>query len=237
LNNLINHLFNFHKVQLAVFPEFISFLKGRKKIIRIVLDNIDKPFDFELFRNSGFFVKEITLYSSLENNSFGSLVSSVVDFEKNHYIEVKMYSISRTLKELDEFEYAEVYGDILKAGAYLGYPNCCINNVEKINTLNGMWATFYLEQFLKNKIANHFTNRFPITWGGVSIIGELFPCSLVCPKAIGYSQNMFSDVIDFGFSKLSDIMKEHSLRPVYINKSNGEISLNSKRGFEKIKFQ
>lgn len=147
-----------------------------------------------------------------------------------------MYSISRSLKELDDFEYAEVYGDILKAGAFLGYPKCCINNIEKINSLNSKWATFYLNQFLEIKIANHFTNRFPITWGGISIIGELFPCSLRCPNAIEYSQNMLSDVKNLGFRKLSDIMIDHSHRPVYINKGNGEISLDPKRGFEIINF-
>jgi hypothetical protein len=146
LNNLINHLFTFHKVQLAVFPEFISFLKGRKKIIRIVIDNSNNPFDFELFKNFGFFVNESTLFSSLEKNSFGSLVSSIDEIERNQFTEVKMYSISRSLKELVDFEYAEVYGDILKAGAYLGYPKCCINNIEKINSLNSKWATFYLNQ-------------------------------------------------------------------------------------------
>ncbi len=236
MNNLISHLFTFHKVQLAVFPEFISFLKGRKKIIRIVIDNSNNPFDFELFKNFGFFVKETTLFSSLEKNSFGSLVSSIDKIERNQYTEVKMYSISRSFKELDDFEYAEVYGDILKAGAYLGYPKCCINNIEKINSLNSKWATFYLNQFLEIKFANHFTNRFPITWGGISIIGELFPCSLTCPNAIEYSQNMLSDVKKLGFSKLSDIMMDHSHRPVYINKENGEISLESKRGFEIINF-
>lgn len=236
MDNLINHLFTFHKVQLAVFPEFISFLNGRKKIIRIVVDKSNNLFDFDLFSNFGFYVKESTLFSSLENNSFGSLVSRIDNLEQNQYSEVKMYSISRSIKELEEFEFAEVYGDILKAGNYLGYPKCCINNVEKINTLNSKWATFYLEQFHKIKIANHFTNRFPITWGGISIIGELFPCSLTCPKAIEYSQNMFSDVIDLGFSKISEIIKAHSLRPIYVNKINGEISVDSKSGFEIIKF-
>ena len=147
MKSLIDHLFDYHKVQLAVFPEFISFLKGRKKIIRIVVDNSNNPFNHQLFNKFGFIVKETLLFSSLENNSFGNLVSSVDKINRKHYNEVKMFSISKSIKDLDDFEFAEVHGDILKAGKYLGYPKCCINNVEKINILNGKWATFYLNDY------------------------------------------------------------------------------------------
>lgn len=236
MKSLIDHLFDYHKVQLAVFPEFISFLKGRKKIIRIVVDNSNNPFNHQLFNKFGFIVKETLLFSSLENNSFGNLVSSVDKMNRKHYNEVKMFSISKSIKDLDDFEFAEVHGDILKAGKYLGYPKCCINNVEKINILNGKWATFYLNDYRNNVSANYFTNRFPITWGGISIIGELFPCSLICPSAIKYSKTMHSDVINFGFNEIAKVMVEHALKPIYINEEDGSISTIFKEGTDLIKF-
>ena len=104
MKSLIDHLFDYHKVQLAVFPEFISFLKGRKKIIRIVVDNSNNPFNHQLFNKFGFIVKETLLFSSLENNSFGNLVSSVDKINRKHYNEVKMFSISKSIKDLDYFE-------------------------------------------------------------------------------------------------------------------------------------
>lgn len=236
MDKLINHLFNYHKVQLAVFPEFIAFLKGRKKIIRIVIDDSNNLFDFKLFQTFGFIVKETILYCSHEQNSFGNLVAHINEIDRDKFNVVKMYSISKAKKDLDDFEYAELYGDILKAGKYLGYPDCCVNNVENINKLNSKWATFYLEDFQKNKIANHFTNRFPITWGGISVIGELFPCSLMCSHAIEYSKKMYSDVIEFGFNQISDAMIIHSLKPVFINKMNGAILTVENENYEIINF-
>ena len=120
---------------------------------------------------------------------------------------------------------------IWKIYAFIG-----INNVEKINILNGKWATFYLNDYRNNVSANYFTNRFPITWGGISIIGELFPCSLICPSAIKYSKTMHSDVINFGFNEIAKVMVEHALKPIYINEEDGSISTIFKEGTDLIKF-
>ena len=89
---------------------------------------------------------------------------------------------------------------------------------------------------INNGSANYFTNRFPITWGGISIIGELFPCSLSCPNAIKYSKTMHSDVINFGFNEIAKVMVEHALKPIYINEENGSISTIFKEGTDIIKF-
>lgn len=237
MKDLIEHLFSFHEVQLSVFPEFISFLKGRKTIIRIVIDNSNNPFNHRLFQKYGYFAKESTLFSSKQKNSFGSLVSSIDENLKDEYLKVRMFSISSSKKDLEDFEYAEMYGDVEKAGIFLGYPSCCTKNITTINNLNELWATYYLNDFIKNKrVANHHTNRFPITWGGISIVGELFPCSLTCAKAVEYARNMQNDVINFGFHKISEVMVKHAKSPIFINPENGAISRCNKPGYDQIIF-
>lgn len=236
MNDLIHHLFTFHKVQLSVFPEFISFLRGRKRILRIVVDDCNQSFDDSLFYKYGLYVSQVDLFSSKQKNSFGSLVPEIDDRDYKHFNKVKMFSISKFEKELNDFQQAELFGDVEKAGAYLGYPTCCVKNISIINSLQGLWATFYLEDFIRNSEANLFTNRFPITWGGISIVGELFPCSLSCKKAIEYGKGLHNEVKTYGFGKISEVMLYHATNPIYINSADGGISKHNYEDFQPIIF-
>ena len=81
-----------------------------------------------------------------------------------------------------------------------------------------------------------YCNRFPIVWGGVSVVGELFPCSLNCNAAKTYGQNMLDDMDAFGFKKIKEAIVDHSKRSVFVNKEDGEISVTKEAGFEEIVF-
>jgi len=236
LKKLIDHLFLTHAVQVSVLPEFISFLSKNKGIIRIVVDNSDNPFDLNLFHQAGFIVSEKSLFSQSIGNSFGNLISEVNGLNKNEYTEVKMFSIARDKYALDSFEKAEIEGDVLKAGTLLGYPSCCVNNVEQINQLGANWGLYYLDDYHNNNKASLFTNRFPIAWGGISIVGELFPCSLSCKNAIEYSKSMIIDLKKFGFNNVADKCIEHSSRTIYIHSSKGNINIDPVLNYKEIKF-
>lgn len=236
MKDLIDHLFIDHSVQLSVFPEFISFLAGSKRIIRIVINKSDKSFNAGLFLNNGFFASEVNLFSYDRGNAFGSLLSNVDGIEREHLTPVSMLSISYSRKELLEFEKAEVDGDTEKAGMLLGYPLCCVRKVEDINAYNDLWSVYYLNDYEQNKSADCHTNRFPIAWGGISPIGELFPCSLNCKAAIEYSRNMLHNVSKLGFKRIADTCYHHGRRSPYINKNNGNISLNPLPDYSPIIF-
>jgi hypothetical protein len=148
-----------------------------------------------------------------------------------------MISIAKSLNHLKEFERAECNGDTEKAGKMLGYPKCCTENIENINQYKDRWALYYLQDFNLQLQANHNTNRFPISWGGISPIGELFPCSLVCKAAISYSLDMKSDLLTFGFDRIARESENHSKKNIFIHIESGEISLTSKVGYKEIKFQ
>jgi hypothetical protein len=235
-SKLIDHLFVDHRVQLAIIPEFISFLAGRKNIIRIVNDNPDIPFKDDLFNQEGFHVSTSTLYCVDHGNFFGELQNTKEEITSQSYSEVKMYSISRSIDYLKEFESAELYGDIEKAGHLLGYPSCCTKNIHNINSQKEQWALYYLNDFKTHSKAIHDTNRFPISWGGISPIGELFPCSLICKSAIEYSKNMKTDLLKLGLLRIAEMRDSHSKKSIYINSSTGEISFYNKVGYEEIKF-
>ena len=236
LKDLIDDLFVNRSVQLSVFPEFVSFLAGSKRIIRIVVDKPDSYFDFQLFSKYGLYVSQQLLYTEDKGNSFGRLISKIDESRTNDVTEVVMLSFSYSQSELMEFEEAEVEGDTEKAGLMLGYPKCCVKNVEKINSLNELWSLYYLEDYKLIKAANHYANRFPITWGGMSPIGELFPCSLSCTAAIQYAKNMKADLHSFGFERIASNIYEAARRSVYINTYNGKVSTVPKLYYSEINF-
>ncbi len=236
MRDLIDHLFVEHSVQLSVFPEFVSFLAGSKRIIRIVVDKPNASFDFQLFSKYGLFVTQQELYTEDKGNSFGRLISKMNEINSGDFKEVSMLSFSSSHRELIEFEEAEVDGDTEKAGLMLGYPKCCVKNVETINSLNELWSLYYLDDYHHNKVASHFTNRFPITWGGMSPIGELFPCSLNCAAAIQYAKTMKKDLHSFGFDRIIANIYEAAMRPIYIHESNGLVSTLSKLYYSPIIF-
>lgn len=221
---MIKHLFTYHKVQLSVFPEFISFLRGNKRILRIVVDDSSKPFNTPLFLDNGFYVSQKELFCSKQKNSFGSLVTNIEVEHLKNYNKVTMFSISRLRNELKDFEKAELFGDVEKAGEYLGYPSCCIKNIGVINSLSDLWATHYLDDYARFNNASLFTNRFPITWGGMSIVGELFPCSLSCINAINYGKALLKDVKEIGYISISEVMIRHAKTQIYINPEDGGVS-------------
>jgi hypothetical protein len=232
LKKLINYIFSTLEVQLAVFPEFISFLDKKKEIIRIVVDS-NNPIDSKLFDEFGIYNTLNKLYTSKSKNSFG-LISEFKT--ESCSIPIQMLTLSFSNYNLDKFVKAEISGDTEKSGILLGYPKCCCNNIEEINFFKNKWAIYYLEDFSKNGIASKFANRFPIAIGGMSLIGELFPCSLSCKAAISYTQMMIESLEKYSFNEIIKTSLIYSALPVHINRSNGEISKESHSDFETIIF-
>jgi hypothetical protein len=154
---------------------------------------------------------------------------------KGDFNKVYMLSITKNQNILKEFIEAEIYGDTIKAGNLLGYPKCCVNAFEHIGSLGSKWAIHYLDDYLKNKKASPYCNRFPIFFNSISPIGELFPCSLNCDNAQNYARLMLNDMKSVGFSKLINKTLEISSKDIYINRQ-GNFSLEKENKFNVIKF-
>lgn len=174
-----------------------------------------------------------TLYSVDYSNGFCSI--EVEKPSRREYNKVYMLSISKDKNVLKEFVNAEIYGDTIKAGNFLGYPKCCIKAFQHVGSLKSKWSNYYLQDYLKNKEASLFCNRFPIFFNSISPVGELFPCSLSCNKSKNYAKSMLGDMKALGFSKLVDKTLEISSRDIYINQ-NGNFSIKKYKNFNQIKF-
>jgi hypothetical protein len=222
--------------QLAIFPEFISFLSGHKKILRIVLDSSETKLNLCFFEEFNFFVKQTDLYETLPKNYYSCIVSRGEAKAFNNLKPITMLSISRSLDLLNEFEDAELSGDTTLAGKHLGYPKCCVDNLCNINEYGTNWALYYLSDFQNQKKASLYCNRFPVVNGGISVVGELFPCSLNCDAAIQYSFRMLEDLENYGFKKIKETILKHCKEPVFINKHDGRISGKEEAGFHKLVF-
>lgn len=174
-----------------------------------------------------------TLFTVNHSNGFCSL-----ECDKplhTEYSEVYMLSMANDKNVLKEFINAEINGDTIKAGNFLGYPECCIKAFEHIGSLKSKWAIYYQDDYLKNKKASLYCNRFPIFFNSISPIGELFPCSLSCDNSKNYAKSMLSDMKALGFFKLVDKILEISNKDIYINKY-GNFSLKKHINFNQIKF-
>ena len=180
-----------------------------------------------------FYYQFDTLFSVDHSNGFCSLESKKP--LKSDFNEVYMLSISKNKDVLKEFTDAEINGDTIKAGDFLGYPKCCVEAFQHIGSLESKWATYYLEDYLFNKKASLYCNRFPIFFNSISPVGELFPCSLSCNHSKNYAKSMIGDMQALGFSKLISKTLEISSKNIYIN-DNGNFSIKKYKNFNQIKF-
>lgn len=146
-----------------------------------------------------------------------------------------MLSLSKNEHVLKDFINAEISGDTIKAGQFLGYPKCCVEAFQHIGLLESKWATYYLEDYQRTKKASPFCNRFPIFFNSISPIGELFPCSLNCNAAKNYAELMLNDMKALGFTKLIDKILEISSKDIYIN-IDGNFSIEEYEHSHQIKF-
>ena len=110
------------------------------------------------------------------------------------------------------------------AGAMLGYPACCVHGVLKLGDARARWPSILLEEYESTKPIDARVNRFAAEWGGIGLIGEMFPCSLRCRSAIAYSQSLYNSAIELGLARLADAARADALKPVFVS-SDGVIQL------------
>jgi hypothetical protein len=105
-----------------------------------------------------------------------------------------------------------------------------------VTSRGGLWGLHYLEDFRRSGFASRYANRFPIVVGGMSSIGELFPCSLTCPRAVVYSKNMISDMVSLGYKRIAERCLTDSARTVRVDEVDGSITLGVEASSSDIKF-
>ena len=205
--------------------------------MRVISNKPNHPFDHNLFHRFGIHTLEVNLYSKDFGNGFANLVSEPPLETNDHYFQVGLLCLSRDKNDLEQFAIAEAKGDTEKAGFLLGYPSCCVESLGNITKLGQYWGRYYLEDFRRVGTASCYSNRFPIVWGGMSAVGELFPCGLNCSNAMKYSREMLNDMSAFGYGKIAKICIEHTMRPIRVDEKSGMISTVTKGCTQTISFR
>lgn len=217
VKDFLNFYCTSESVGLSVISEFFLFLSGKKNIIRLSLNNQEFKIAQKLCIKHNLYFE----YTSFETKDFGEGWTSLIkNYDK--IIENKnstiVIVIGKKAHILYEYISAEANFDFAKAGELLGYPKCCIKSYVEIEELKNNWYQYY---FTNNRMKYPFwANRINTIFGGGSFIGEMFPCSLYCKKAIEIGQRAARTMDSYGLTKLSGIIKSHCLAPIYIDDSN-----------------
>ncbi len=102
-----------------------------------------------------------------------------------------------------------------EAGTLLGYPKCCVTSLPRLAASPERWPLTLLSTGGSRVDAR--LNRFAAEWGGIGLIGELFPCSLHCRAAASYAQSLYDAAQTLGLAKLAGAAKSDALESVTIS--------------------
>lgn len=217
INDFLKLYCQSNSIGLSVLSEFFLFFSNKKEIIRLSL-NVKDFNQVKSLCEKNQLKYEFTSFITIDyENSWTSLVQNNNNNQLKDTDTIVMV-IGKSSQILNEYINAEADFNYIKAGNLLGYPTCCVNAYKDIEPLKQNWYKFY---FLNNQKKYPFwANRINTIFGGGAFIGEMFPCSLNCIKAIEIGKKAEKSMNDFGLTKLSKTIKEHCKSPIYLDKNN-----------------
>ena len=123
-----------------------------------------------------------------------------------------------------------------EAGIRLGYPRCCAQAVSRIAALGPNWPWVFLEEAMITGPLDARLNRFAAMWGGIGLLGELFPCSLRCVEAAKYADVLYNSANTLGLRRLAAAAVADALAPVRVS-TNGIITKGENGDGRKVSFK
>ena len=123
-----------------------------------------------------------------------------------------------------------------QAGLFLGYPECCVRALPQIDARGPQWPFVFISATGPSEIVDARLNRFAAEWGGIGLLGELFPCSLSCENAKHYADQLHASAVALGLVRLADTAVEHALMPVSIA-NDGTVAHGDKGGGRLVTFR
>jgi hypothetical protein len=196
-----------------VLPEIAAFSWGTKPALRFTVNRKDAGHLHATAQGLGLnaCIRQVFLVS--KGNGWHEIVS--VPTSRRQYL-VAITACGGATDVVD----AELE-DCARAGFLLGYPECCIGAMSAIAAASDLWALHLLKD--EKQPINARLNRFAAEWGGIGLMGELFPCSLHCPAAAAYAQNLHDSMTSLGLHKLADAAKADALAAVHVT-ARGRVS-------------
>ncbi len=203
----------------AVLPEIAAFASESKPSLRFVLNRNDAARLDVAATGLGLVARTKRIYLAPKGNGWNEIVPHPTKTSQDLIVITHDNGAEKLLD-------AELT-DSAEAGLLLGYPECCVRAISRIAATSGQWALHLLKG--ADKPIDARLNRFAAEWGGIGLIGELFPCSLHCSAAARYAQSLYDSAITLGLHQLAEAAKSDALAAVNVSTS-GRISRAKTRG-------
>ena len=211
-------------IPISVIPEILLFFYSDKKIIRIVVSENSTKLGVEKFvKEMNLFIISNSIYVEELGNTWATIHNQKT---QKKYKTNFLITIGKSEKETEKAHSLELTGETLKIGELLNYPACCVSAYPEISNYFDKWPLYYLSQDGQGRHSN-FANRLAIARGGISPIGEMYPCSLECQNAISIGRKVYEIANKIGMKKLSEKILFYSKETISIS-DKGIVSLSRK---------
>ena len=224
LNKFLSIIAASQDLPLSIIPEIILFICSNKKVLRLITcdslikNQIEK---FAIESNLHF------LYDKIYVEERGNTWATIHSEKTSKTLSINyLVTIGKLKNETYMAHECEIEGNTTEIGRLLGYPSCCVKAYDIISNFFEKWPLYYLNTDGPGLHSN-LANRLTIAWGGISPIGELYPCSLECQNAKKLGQNFFRVTKKLGLLKLHQELLFFSKNNVEISQE-GAVSLVSK---------
>lgn len=209
----------------SAFLEIPAFAAGNKPLLRFVLESPDDLYFTDACKELSLGFASKVIYLKSEGGSWFSIVKYPTEKTRVLVVIGKDQGACNELLEVETL-------DASIAGRMLGYPSCCVRAFPSLAEYGGQWGFSLAKTAKVTSEIDALTNRYAAEWGGGSLIGELFPCSLECEQAKSYAMTMYQSANNLGLTRLADWAKNDCLVPV--NLSEDGVVTPAQRGGESM---
>ena len=198
-------------------PELALFVTRLKPVLRVVLGRDEANSLMRMAESAGVMHASLPVSTQEIGNTWSSLLTS--DDANSALLMVVLGTDQRATEAV---LHAEADGDIDLVGEALGYPRCCVAALPELSGAGALWARALVARSGSGPYP-WTANRLATGWGGMSAVGELFPCSLHCPAANALGEASYVALLDIGLSRLAAALREQGLKAVDVRESGAVI--------------
>ncbi len=194
----------------SALPEIAAFCARVKPSLRLVLHPEDAVVVAHAVEEADFRYATRMAHVEHKGGTWSSLVAGTGDET------VSVLTVAESQSVAAEVLDAE-FADLRHAGRLLGYPECCVLAFPELSEAGGDWPFAMLSDLPPDSPLDARLNRFAAEWGGIGLLGEMYPCSLKCAAATDYANRIHAATVSLGLQKLADTAVADALCPIVIS--------------------
>lgn len=198
----------------ATIPEYFRFLAGFRRLFRVFVSRGQLDRAQSALSSAGRCLQAMPVSTCHLGGSWTSLVADEFGKQPDGYVIGLGYDAKLVADLLGaERDSAEMAGKLLE------YPECCVAAYSRYADAGESWSSVLVRQAMAGPYADPATaraNRLPIDWGGISPVGEMFPCALNCAEARRIGTEGWETMNRLGLSALACRLVQDATRPCRI---------------------